>query len=237
MSSELRVSSAEWREGRRLLVLGILAAGFITGCSSDEGPTTPAQVPTSLQMYLSGLPVSRSAFAGMQQTTTLTFSAQVKDAQGRVIASAKPTLVSRNPAAISLDADGTMHVVGRGSAWLVAGYIDKGRLMSDSMSAGLVCTTIAIAGLNVTVTDSATNAPVFANSLSISARSGAFRDSVFYATQTLPLSLGLAYERPGTWEVRITAAGYQPWAATGIVIGTDLCHVIPVSLSAKLQRQ
>jgi hypothetical protein len=187
-------------------------------------------------MYLSGLPVSRAAFAGMQLGTVLTFAAQVKDAQGRTIASARPTLASKNPAVIALDADGSFRAVGRGSTWLTARYTTPtGVTMADSISAGLVCTTIAVAGINLTVSDSVTGAAL-ATSLSISARSGTFADSAFAATQTLPVSLGMAYERPGTFEVRVRAAGYRDWAALGVVIGTDLCHVIPVQLSARLQR-
>ena len=189
-----------------------------------------------MQMYLSGLPVSRAAFAGMEQSTVLTFAARVKDARGTIIGSAHPTLASRNPAVISLDAAGTMRVAGRGTTWLVAGYaIPGGGVLSDSISAGLVCTTIAAAGINLTVTDSVIGS-VLVNSLSISARSGTFRDSILFVTQSLPLTLGMAYERPGTFEVRITAAGYQPWAALGVVITTDLCHVIPVQIAARLQK-
>jgi hypothetical protein len=224
---------------RRSLSRLLLATPFalISACSQERpAPLAPPQVATSLQMYLSGIPVSRAAFAGMQLGVTLVFAAQVKDATGRVISAAKPTLTSRNPSAITLDADGTMRIAGRGSAWLVAGYSNGGAVMADSISAGLVCTTLAVAGLNLTVTDSASNAPVFVNSLSISARSGTVRDSVLYPTQTLPLALGMAFERPGTWEVRINASGYKPWESLGVVVGNDLCHVIPVALSARLQK-
>jgi hypothetical protein len=117
-----------------------LVAGAI-GCSSDSPTAALGPEPASISMYLSGIPISRFAFVGMLQGDSLQFAAALKTHTGTIIPTAHPTLVSRNPAIISLSAAGTMRAVGRGITWLVAGYNSpKGVLFSDSISVGLICT-------------------------------------------------------------------------------------------------
>lgn len=190
-------------------------------------------------MFLEGVPVSRQASVGMLPATTLHFSARVNDGAGRAIAGARPTIVSRTPSAITIDSIGLMHVVGRGQSWLVAGFNSSAGLLADSVTVLVVCTTEARAGLQLTVTDSLTGVAAGITSLSISARSGSVRDSVFYSSVsagTGALSQALAFERPGMWDVRITADGYRPWAALGVPVTADLCHVIAVPITVRLQR-
>ena len=217
------------------MAVALLAAG----CTSPT-ETTPTADPATIAMYLEGVPINRQSFVGMLPTTALHFEARLKDPAGVVVPALRPTIASRNIAAITIDSAGLMRVVGRGSSWMVAAYNSPTRgVIADSVTVGVVCTTEARAGITVTVTDSATGTSANLTSLSISARYGSVRDSVFYAT--IPpgagaFAQGLAYERAGTWDVRITADGYKPWAALGVVVGADLCHVIGVPLSARLQR-
>jgi len=88
-------------------------------------------------------------------------------------------------------------------------------------------------GLSVQPIDSLTQGPL-ASAADIVARDGAFADSVralapgqFWAT---------AGERPGTYQVTVRAAGYQPWVRSGIVVTSDGCHVKLVVVTARLQR-
>ncbi|MBI1810011.1 MAG: carboxypeptidase regulatory-like domain-containing protein [Gemmatimonadetes bacterium] len=96
---------------------------------------------------------------------------------------------------------------------------------------GLVCTAIAVAGLNVTVTDSLSGAAIDNASVVASLTTGVVADS----------SMGsfgggryaLLYERPGTYDVSVRANGYAAWRG-GVVLGRDQCHVIPVAIAARL---
>jgi hypothetical protein len=120
-------------------VIAIAAAAI--GCSADSPTAVLGPEPASLSMYLSGIPISRFAFVGLLQGDTLQFAAALKTTGGVIIPTAHPTLVSRNPSIIALNAAGTMRAVGRGNTWLVAGYNSpRGVLFSDSISVGLICT-------------------------------------------------------------------------------------------------
>jgi len=218
---------------------GVFALFALAGCSSPTEVPPPADA-ASISMFLEGVHVSRQAIVGMLPGTTLHFAATVYDAGGHSLGSARPTVVSRNTNAISIDSTGLMRVVGRGSSWLVAGYNSASRgLLADSVTVSVVCTTEARPGIQISVTDSLTGVAAGIASLSISARLGNVRDSLFYPVVpagTGVLSQGLAYERPGTWDVRVTADGYRPWASLGVLVTNDLCHVITVPISARLQR-
>ena len=45
-----------------------------------------------------------------------------------------------------------------------------------------------------------------------------------------------AWERPGTYDVRIDREGYAPWWFRSITVEQDICHVVPVSLYAPIVR-
>ncbi len=105
------------------------------------------------------------------------------------------------------------------------------------------CTTILKPGLVVWVRDSTTTATVL-GPVQVVARAGAFADTarIFnpYGTDPAPRDFNpfqLAFERPGTYDVSIQAAGYRPWTKTGVQVGADECHVQTVTLTAALQRQ
>lgn len=98
----------------------------------------------------------------------------------------------------------------------------------------LACTMEAKAGLSFRVIDSTTTQPVTSSAV-IRVSDGAWRDST-----ASPLGTGLwgtAWERAGTYTASVEVAGYRPWSRAGIVVDKGLCHVIPVSITALLQRQ
>jgi hypothetical protein len=94
----------------------------------------------------------------------------------------------------------------------------------------VACTLEARAGINVTVVDSLSGREV-AGSSGI-AREEAFADTL---ESIEPGQLFGVFERPGTYDVTVTAPGYRPWRVTGVTVGADECHVIPERLTARLQ--
>jgi hypothetical protein len=100
----------------------------------------------------------------------------------------------------------------------------------------VVCTTISVPGLAVTVKDSASGAAP-AGPGSLVAVDGAYRDSVVTA---FPSSDGLTFyaasERTGMYDVTVREAGYRDWTRTGIRVRGDVCHVTTVHLTALLQK-
>ncbi len=103
----------------------------------------------------------------------------------------------------------------------------------------VVCTADFRYGLNVTVLDAATSVPV-PRPLLIIAADGAYADTAQFArdpgTSPTFASWPLAGERAGRYTVRVRASGYQEWQQDGVVVSRDVCHVIPVSITARLTR-
>lgn len=103
----------------------------------------------------------------------------------------------------------------------------------------MVCTAIAVAGVNLTIVDSLTNAPAAFTGLWARAREGTYVDSTTFMLtnpSTGAVTTALAYERKGTYVVTVKANGYQEWTKSGVTVTSDVCHVIPVQLTAKLVR-
>jgi hypothetical protein len=97
---------------------------------------------------------------------------------------------------------------------------------------GIVCTLEARPGLQVTVVDSVSSAPI-TSALTITATDGAYADTAKFITGG---SAGLAYERAGIYTVEVTAASYLVWRQSQVSVTKGICHVNTVSLSAKLRK-
>ena len=94
------------------------------------------------------------------------------------------------------------------------------------------CTANIVDGLIVRVHDSTTNLPV-GEGATVTAQDGSH-------LETLRLTVGSftfqgATERSGTYVVRVSKSGYQPWTRTGVVVTESECHVIQVEVVVKLQ--
>jgi len=105
------------------------------------------------------------------------------------------------------------------------------------------CTDIGISGINVTLEDSITTAKYPFTDVRVIASEGMYRDTArvtsITGTATSAGSIGLVVERPGTYAVEVTAAGYTPWRVEGIKVvkEADACgHVVPRSLVARLRQ-
>jgi len=105
-------------------------------------------------------------------------------------------------------------------------------------SQGVICTADYRYGLSVSVVDSVTGVAV-PRPLLIVATEGAYSDTAMAARQTgdVPFTAWpLVGERAGTYAVLVRAPGYQDWQRSGVRVDRDLCHVIPVALTARLRR-
>ena len=103
-------------------------------------------------------------------------------------------------------------------------------LSACSPTAPTLCTDINMAGLLVTVVDSAGGQPL--SSALVTAQAGAFADTAKYFTS---MGYQLLHERPGTYDVSVAVTGYQAWHRSDVVITAGACHVNPVQLTARLQ--
>lgn len=104
---------------------------------------------------------------------------------------------------------------------------------------GVICTALAVAAINVKVLDSATSVGLSFQNLWARAREGSYMDSShvsFTIAGDAPKTFGLAYERAGVYDVAVKASGYREWTKSGVVVTHDECHVVPVLLTARLQR-
>ena len=97
----------------------------------------------------------------------------------------------------------------------------------------IACTTEAVAGIVVEVVDYQTRSPVAEGSV-LTLRDGTYVEE---STEVLDGKyLVGAWERAGTYDVRIDREGYAPWWFRSITVENEVCHVVPVSLYAPIVR-
>ena len=214
----------------------LLAASAAAACSSPSDATAPE--PSLLSLYIGDVHITRFSSLGILPGSTLQFSVRLTDAGGRAVSGLSPLLVSRNLAALTMAGDGTIRVVGRGSSWIVGSVrTPSNTVLADSTLVNVVCTVLAAPAVQLTVVDSLTGQSALLRSISVSIRSGGLRDTVFVASLSAgapPFTVGLAYERPGTYDLSVNAAGYRTWTMNAVVVTSDLCHVVTVPLTARL---
>jgi len=100
----------------------------------------------------------------------------------------------------------------------------------------VLCTAIAVPGINVLVRDSASGS-FASDGATATAVDGGYTDTngfpEGFAQPETPISL--AYEREGTYAVTVTRAGYRAWTTSGVHVSRDVCHVRTVTFTARLQ--
>jgi hypothetical protein len=107
----------------------------------------------------------------------------------------------------------------------------------DFTSAPALCTDVALSGILVRVVDSTTAGPAFSDSVSAKVVDGSFVDSLRVASDlAAAFELPFAEERSGVYAVEVRAAGYDTWQLAGVAVTANECHVRPVHLTARLQR-
>ncbi len=95
---------------------------------------------------------------------------------------------------------------------------------------GQVCTTLFAYGVNVLVTEADTGAPI--NNAVLTLTDGDYSEVM----QLIPTGYYVgAGERPGTYTLTIDVPGVANTTVPNLVVGFDGCHVIGVSLDAKVR--
>ncbi len=104
------------------------------------------------------------------------------------------------------------------------------------------CPAIVRPALVVWVRDSATGVSVV-GPVTVVARAGAFADTadLFNPYDRDPATMDfnpfqLAFERAGTYDVSVQAAGYRPWTASAVTVTRGDCNVKTITLTGMLQR-
>ena len=109
----------------------------------------------------------------------------------------------------------------------------------DAVSRALdACDDVAEFGIGVGVVDSVSNISLV-NGTTVRVQDGTFSDSAAIAgDSSLMFSprIWLVPERPGTYAIGVTHAGYRDWATSNVRVVKDGCHVSPVLVDAKLVR-
>lgn len=97
----------------------------------------------------------------------------------------------------------------------------------------VVCTDQSVAGLAVSVQDSASGM-LAGRGARIIATDGAFADTA-RATTAYDGPYALARERSGTYTVTVEQQGYRTWSRSGVSVSRDQCHVRTTAVGARLQ--
>jgi hypothetical protein len=109
----------------------------------------------------------------------------------------------------------------------------------DLLEPKVGCTLIAVPGISVSLVDSLTNSPIPVRAATIVATDGAYADTIFgtaLAPDATDTNAGIAYERSGTYTLKVVVAQYREWVKSGIRVTEDQCHVETVSIIARIQR-
>ena len=88
------------------------------------------------------------------------------------------------------------------------------------------------------VVDSASNSAITNEVVTVIATDGVYADTAT-STEFSPSAgfIAVAYDRPGTYNVSISAPSYRTWTLTGVVVRQkDDCQIAPTNLTARLQR-
>lgn len=109
-------------------------------------------------------------------------------------------------------------------------FLLSAALVGCGSPSGPICTAEARPGIAITVEHS-TTADSIQGALAI-AEDGAFVDS---ARSGVAGVAGLAYERPGTYEVSVQKDGFSTWSRSSVEVTEGECHVKTVRLTAKLE--
>lgn len=101
--------------------------------------------------------------------------------------------------------------------------------------ADVLCTMEARPALQVNAVDAQTGKSILSGATVI-VQDGQFVDSV-QVSDSMAGSIGLAHERSGRYEVIIRKSGYKSWSQKEVQVKKGECHVEPVKVEARLEKQ
>jgi hypothetical protein len=113
----------------------------------------------------------------------------------------------------------------------LAGLLLLGGCLGSPADPGTVCTLEARAGITVEILDGTGTIPLADGSV-LTLKEGSYVETVSEAVDGRYLSG--AWERAGTYDVRIDREGHVPWRSAGIEVASDGCHVQTVALTAPM---
>lgn len=97
------------------------------------------------------------------------------------------------------------------------------------------CTEEARAGLNITVKDAVTN-EFLGEGITVVATDGQYTETLEYmGYPDMQANFAGAWERPGTYVLTVSGAGYQTYTSEPVIVGSDVCHVIQEMVTVALQ--
>jgi hypothetical protein len=105
-------------------------------------------------------------------------------------------------------------------------------LLSGCLEGGIVCTAEARSSFSVEIRDSLSGVGLAGSSIAV-VEDGEFVDTLW--TSDAAFKSGGVFERPGTYGVTITSAGYTTWTLAGVEVEDGKCHVETANLLARLQ--
>lgn len=152
-----------------------------------------------------------------------------------------PSVSAADPTMIVRRSDGSARVLRPATLALTATATAKSSrtrpaVLEATGTLTLLCQMYAAAGVTLTLVDSVSGAaPSGPGTVLLKVTDGTYSDSL--RTLTLIGFWGAAFERVGTYTATVDADGYQPWRKDGIVVTRGLCHVRPVSVTARLVRR
>jgi hypothetical protein len=97
----------------------------------------------------------------------------------------------------------------------------------------LICTAIAVSSLNVIVRDAATSARIC--DAAVTAVLGGATFELRRSGSAEACTFAGPEERAGVFEVRVSRSGYASAVVSNVLVGADVCHVVPVQLTVDLR--
>jgi len=100
----------------------------------------------------------------------------------------------------------------------------------------VVCTASLEAGIRIHVTDSASGNPISCGARAV-VTAGTYSEAVDNLSSPGCLDTAMllaAFERPGTYAVTVSKAGYLDFAINDVVVTAGVCHVNTVTVEARL---
>lgn len=224
----------------RVAAAPLVAALLVGACQQSISSTIPPASSLNVVAVVGGV-ATHSVSLFLNDTVRL--SATASDIFKNPLP-ASIVFASRNSIVASVSASGLVRGRSDGTTYVVGAAAGAGTtVVKDSVKVQVtvVCTQVAFPAIVIALQDSVTGSKGPFTNVSYVARGAASKDSSFVGNVPaqiggLDFKVGLAYERPDTYDVTVTASGYKPWIKSGITVTKDACHVIPVNLDARLGR-
>ena len=107
----------------------------------------------------------------------------------------------------------------------------------DANERDVWCTGKRGPGILVDVRDSASGAPAAAGAPITILQAGTLIETVTVPDDHDSTPVGVVYERAGSYEVIVRRSGHREWRRDGIAVVQQVCHVEPVPVRVRLQRE